>query len=165
MKSKISIVVPVYNSEEWLEACLDQDTNQTYPNIEIIIVDDNSNDSSPDIIKKYKELYENVTVIENKRAHGVGGARNAGLEHVTGDYVAFLDSDDEMTENFCETLIDIIGDADIAVAGRATYVNGVYAKFKTAPMVEVVDSDTATNYALMGKYSAHPVWGNCLGMI
>ncbi|MCI6997931.1 MAG: glycosyltransferase [Eubacterium sp.] len=90
---------------------------------------------------------------------GVGAARNTGLSYVTGDYATFLDSDDEWMNDFCENLLAIIGDADIAVAGRATYVNGVFTKSKTAPSIEIVDTATAIQYVLQGKYSAHPVWG------
>lgn len=156
---KISVIIPVFNSSEWLNACLSSVINQTYSNIEIIAIDDHSSDSSLAILEEFKAKCNNMILLRHEITRGAGAARNTGLQAASGDYISFLDSDDEWANDFCETLINIIGDADIAVAGRATFVNGQYTKSKTASSIETVDTITATQYALLGKYSAHPVWG------
>lgn len=156
---KISVVIPVYNSAEWLPVCLESVLRQTYSNLEVVVVDDGSTDGSTETLQMYAQQNDKIKLIRHQRNLGVGATRNTGLSYITGDYVTFLDSDDEWTKEFCETLLAIIGDADIAVAGRATYVNGVFTKSKTAPSIEIVDTATAIQYVLQGKYSAHPVWG------
>lgn len=108
---KFSIIVPVYNTAQYLKRCLDSLINQTYQNIEIILVDDGSTDDSPNICDEYAKKYEYVRVI-HKENGGQGSARNAGLKHVTGDYISFVDSDDyvslQLYEN-CANLIQKIG--------------------------------------------------------
>ncbi len=118
MQPKVSIVVPVYNVEKYLCECLDSLVAQTYKNTEIIIVDDGSKDGSPTICDKYEKEYENIKVI-HKQNEGLGLARNTGLEHVTGDYVSFMDSDDyadtNMVANLMKALID--SNADTVIGG------------------------------------------------
>lgn len=91
---KISVIIPVYNSENYLEKCLDSVVNQTLKDIEIIIINDSSKDNSLKIIKKYQKKYENIILINNKINLGIGKSRNKGLEIATGEYITFLDSDD-----------------------------------------------------------------------
>ena len=93
---KLSIIIPNYNSEKWIEKCMDSILNQTYLNYEIIIVDDMSTDNSVDIIKNYinEHIYANIKLIElNKKAYN-GGTRNIGVGMATGEYILFLDCDD-----------------------------------------------------------------------
>ena len=159
MMKKVSVVIPIYNSAQWLSDSFDSVLKQTYPAMEVIAVDDGSTDKSSEILQMYAQQSDKIKLVRHERNLGVGAARNTGLRYVTGDYITFLDSDDVWTERFCEILLEIIGDADIAVAGRATYVNGIYTKSKTAPSIETVDTEIAIKYVLQGKYSAHPVWG------
>jgi len=91
---KVSIIVPVYNVEKYLEKCLNSLVNQTLKEIEIIIVNDGSTDSSELIIKKFIEKYPEKIKYYVKENGGLSDARNYGLQYVTGEYVAFLDSDD-----------------------------------------------------------------------
>lgn len=91
---KISIIIPVYNTEQYLRAAVESVINQTYENKEIILVDDGSTDSSPKICDEYASTYAYIKVIHQTNA-GLSAARNAGIENSTGDYIAFLDSDDE----------------------------------------------------------------------
>ena len=158
-KPLISIIVPVYNSQTYLSACLDSILAQTYSCYQIIIVNDCSSDNSIDIIENYKKKSKNVILINHDQNQGIGGARNTGLKVAEGDYITYIDSDDEVSSNYCEELINLIGSADIAVAGRATFVNGIYTKSKTASRVEYVDNITAIKYQLQGIYSSHPAWG------
>lgn len=91
---KVSIIVPVYNVEKYIEKCLDSLVNQTLKDIEIIVVNDGSTDSSELIIKKFIVKYPEKIKYIVKENGGLSDARNYGLQYVTGEYVAFLDSDD-----------------------------------------------------------------------
>ena len=102
----ISVIIPVYNVEEYLRECVDSVINQTYKNLEIILVDDGSTDSSGSICDEYIDMDERVTVIHQKNG-GLSDARNTGLSHSIGKYVYFLDSDDYIAENTFETLLAI----------------------------------------------------------
>ncbi|MEG0643131.1 MAG: glycosyltransferase family 2 protein [Clostridia bacterium] len=92
-KNKVSIVLPVYNRESTLESCINSIVNQTYKNIEIIIVDDGSTDKSHDIINKFKKIDNRIIYIYTKNK-GVSNARNIGINKSSGEYITFVDSDD-----------------------------------------------------------------------
>lgn len=101
---KISIVVAVYNAEKTLKKCVDSLLNQTYNNIEIILVNDCSNDNSLDICNEYSKANDNVKVISNERNSGVSDTRNNGIDNSTGEYICFVDSDDYVESNYIEVL-------------------------------------------------------------
>lgn len=105
MVSLISIIVPVYNTENYLEKCLYSLVNQTYKNIEIIIVDDGSPDNSMNIIQKFVLADNRVKVISQKN-QGLSGARNTGMNNTNGDYIMFIDSDDWIEIDTCEKAIN-----------------------------------------------------------
>lgn len=111
----ISIIVPVYKVEKYLKRCILSITNQTYENLEIILVDDGSPDNCPLICDEMAEKDERIKVIhqENK---GLSGARNAGIDIAKGEYIAFVDSDDFIAEDFIEVLYNacISTQSDIA---------------------------------------------------
>lgn len=94
MNPKISVIIPVYNTEQYLAECLDSVINQTLKEIEIIIVNDNSPDNSMSIIRQYAERNSNIIVIDKPMNEGVGKARNDGIAAATGEFVCFMDSDD-----------------------------------------------------------------------
>jgi len=98
---KISIIVPVYNVEEYLVKCLDSLVNQTLKDIEIICINDGSTDFSPDILQCYAKKDSRIKVID-KENEGVSAARNTGLDAATGDYILFVDSDDWIDQTTCE---------------------------------------------------------------
>lgn len=89
----VSIIVPVYNVEKYLPKCVDSLINQTYKNVEIILVDDGSTDQSGNICDTYLEK-DNRIVVLHKKNGGLSDARNFGIEHAKGDYYSFVDSDD-----------------------------------------------------------------------
>lgn len=103
----VSVIIPVYNVEKFLRECVDSVINQTYENLEIILVDDGSTDSSGKICDEYVDKDERVTVVHQKNG-GLSQARNRGLEESTGEYIYFLDSDDYITENSFEILLGIV---------------------------------------------------------
>jgi len=102
---KISVIVPVYNTEKYLRKCLDSVVNQTYKDLEAIIVNDGSTDNSQKIIDEYISKYPNKVKCISKQNGGLSGARNCGIEAATGDYIAFVDSDDYIDENLFENLL------------------------------------------------------------
>lgn len=102
--SKVSIIIPVYNVENYIKDCLDSVVNQTYKNIEIILIDDGSTDKSGMICKQYEIKNQNVKYFFQKN-QGLSAARNAGLGICTGEYVYFLDSDDFIAANSIEMMM------------------------------------------------------------
>ncbi|SHJ28912.1 glycosyltransferase [Pseudobutyrivibrio xylanivorans] len=101
----VSIIVPVYNVEKYLEKCISSLTTQSYENIEIILINDGSKDKSGEICDKFAEKDERVVVFHQKNS-GVSVARNKGLELAKGEYIAFVDSDDIVSEKYVEILLD-----------------------------------------------------------
>ena len=91
---KVSIIVPVYNEEEYVSTCLLSLINQTLDDIEIILIDDNSTDNSLNILLDYTRKYPNINVYHNEKNIGQGASRNRGLSLATGEYIGFVDSDD-----------------------------------------------------------------------
>ena len=115
-KVKISIVIPVYNTSKYLKQCIGSILNQTYKNLEIIIVNDGSKDNSLSIIKEFKNQDKRIIVVDKKNG-GLSSARNAGIKIASGEYILNVDSDDWIEPNTCETLIKtaIDNDADIVI--------------------------------------------------
>ena len=114
----VSVVIPVYNVKMYLQRCLKSVINQSYRNLEIIIIDDGSNDGSEVICDKYVAKDSRIKVI-HKENSGAGPARNAGLDIATGEYIGFVDADDYIDEDMYEYLVETIesSGADIAQCG------------------------------------------------
>lgn len=100
----ISVIVPVYNVEKYLPKCLDSLINQTYTDVEFILIDDGSTDSSGKIADSYKDRDPRFRVFHTEN-HGLSAARNYGIEHSKGEWLMFVDSDDWVSPSFCETPI------------------------------------------------------------
>ena len=115
-KAKLSVIVPVYNVEKYLEKCLNSIVNQTLSDIEIIIVNDGTKDNSQKIIDKYKKNYKNIKSYIKENG-GLSSARNYGLKHASGSYIAFLDSDDYIDSDMYLNMYNkaISGDFDVVV--------------------------------------------------
>ena len=105
----ISIIVPVYNAEQYLEKCVNSIINQTYTNLEIILVDDGSPDNCGAICDEYAKKDSRIKVI-HKSNGGVSSARNRALECLTGEYVAFVDSDDYIHQDYINVLYNALSD-------------------------------------------------------
>ena len=103
---KVTIIVPVYNTQQYLKECFDSIVAQTYKNIEVIIVDDGSTDNSLSICEEYESKYNNIRVIHKENGGG-GSARNVALEIATGDYIIFVDSDDWILPTAAEHLVQL----------------------------------------------------------
>lgn len=121
-KPKISLVIPVYNSEKFLRRTLNSVLNQTFKDIEVIIINDGSTDNSINIIKEYIEKHNNFYLIDQENK-GQGAARNVGVKRSKGEYITFLDSDDFLSCTFLETLYKnaIENNADISCCNYYLY--------------------------------------------
>lgn len=124
MNSLVTVVVPIYNVEKYLSRCIESIINQTYRNLEIILVDDGSPDRCPAICDEFAEKDSRIKVIHKVNA-GLGMARNTGIDNATGDYICFFDSDDYIepdTIEFCLTSA-VDNKADLVVFGHDNVTN------------------------------------------
>lgn len=115
---EISVIIPVYNTEKYVEECVNSVREQTLSDIEIILVDDGSTDGSADILTRLAAQDNRIRVFGKKNG-GAGLARNTGLKNAVGDYIAFVDSDDIIDKNMLETLVNVAkeNNADMAMTG------------------------------------------------
>lgn len=111
----VSVIVPVYQVEKYIERCIQSIQKQTYKNIEILLIDDGSKDNSGKICEEYAKLDKRVKVYHKKNG-GLSDARNYGIEYAKGDYFAFIDSDDFITKDFIETLLRACLDKECEIA-------------------------------------------------
>lgn len=161
-KELISVIIPCYNVEKYIDRCMESVLNQTYRNLEIILVDDGSTDGTGEIIKKYAEHDHRIKILHQKNK-GAGAARNAGMEIASGSYIGFVDSDDWIAEDMYEYLIGIIKEEDADIAACDFYaVHGRLDKQKPAKKENM---KRMGNKELMlfffrvnGEKSFHAVW-------
>lgn len=145
----ISIIIPVYNMEKYLNKCLDSVLNQTYNNIEIILINDGSKDNSEKICKLYEKKDSRIIFI-NKENEGVSSARNLGLDIATGKYIFFVDSDDYIKENTIEKLYNnmVSSKAELSICGFYEDINGKLIP-RTEGEIEILDKRNAIKRLLM----------------
>ena len=119
MNCLVSIVVPIYNVEKYLDRCIESLIGQTYRNIEIILIDDGSPDACPQICDSYAKMDGRIKVIHKENA-GLGMARNTGIENATGEYICFFDSDDYVEPDTIEKCVSaaLDNDADLVIFGH-----------------------------------------------
>ena len=122
-EKQVSIIIPVFNVLEYLDECLNSVVNQTYKELEIIVVDDGSTDGSGEKCDEWSRKDNRITVI-HKANGGVSRARNVGIKAAHGQYIGFVDSDDWIDPNMYERLVTAIGDADIVCCGYVDYPMG-----------------------------------------
>lgn len=144
----ISIIVPVYRVEKYLKKCVDSLINQTYKNLEIILVDDGSPDNCPIVCDTYAKIDSRIVVI-HKENGGLSDARNAGLDIASGEYIGFVDSDDYIADDMYEIMLKAIKDneSDIACCNYLQIgEDGVpYPNQKLPLQDECIENDTAIN--------------------
>ena len=122
--SLISIVIPIYNAEKYLEECLNSIKSQTYKNFEVIMVNDGSKDDSETICMNFLRSDSRFRYLK-KANGGVSSARNLGLDNVKGDYITFIDADDWVDENYLDLLITTVkkNHSDIVVSSYKQFNN------------------------------------------
>lgn len=156
MKSLISIIIPVYNCEKYLHRCLDSILKQNYRNIEVLLVDDGSTDSSLNICKEY-ENKDNRFKAFHKKNGGPSSARNYGLDRCNGDYIVFVDSDDYLSNNYLQKLYDamIENNAEVVFCGYDTEYSNK--EVKSGYVFSVGEYDYKNN-CYDGIYMPFVVW-------
>jgi len=156
-KTKISVILPVYNVENYLKECLDSVINQSYKNLEIICVNDGSTDNSLEILKKYETKDSRVKLIDQEN-QGVSAARNQGIKHATGDYIAFVDPDDILERNAYEiTLKKMKKDVDIIIFGYTAFPNATGWWKHAGDNIDKIYTNDSIN-AYFDCHISHIVW-------
>ena len=152
---KVSIIVPIYNTEEYLPRCIDSILNQRYSNIELILVDDGSTDKSPKICDDYANKDKRIKVI-HKTNGGVSSARNSGLDIASGEYITFVDSDDYITNSFSE-VCERLDNQDIVISDEACKRKSIKRKINR---VGDKGCDCTFNFLLKNNsiIQINPVW-------
>lgn len=165
MEKKISVIVPVYQVEEYLETCIESIINQSYKNLEIILIDDGSKDNCPSICDRYQKMDPRVIVI-HKENGGLSSARNAGLDIATGELVTFVDSDDYMEEDMLAVLLSNLEEhmCDISVCfWKEVFCDGTKVdkteKRKKQQKVECMDNVQAMEKMLYQRGTDSCAWG------
>lgn len=148
--AKVSLIVPIYNSQNYLEKCIKSLLNQTLKDIQIILINDGSTDGSEKIIKSFDD--ERIVYI-SKNNEGIGKTRNLGIDKATGEFLAFVDSDDYLNEHFCEYMYQkaVNDDCDLVVCDffedRNTLVGIKFKDFKDTNLRETPE---LINYINLG---------------
>ena len=160
MQPLVSVIVPIYKVEPYLRRCLDSLVNQTYANLEIILIDDGSPDGCPQICDMYAAKDNRIVVI-HKENGGLSDARNAGLDICKGEYVSFVDSDDWVDEEYIEILIDIATKENVDITiGENIQTNQVVQKQNTESITKTYSSKEALVHLFSQRHVAHIVsWG------
>ena len=158
MRDLISVVVPIYNSERYLSECIESIVRQTYPNLELLLINDGSTDSSDLICQKFLKVDRRIKYIKIKNS-GISNARNLGLLNANGNYVAFVDADDILAKNYFEILINNMSGYDLIQCRYTNKFDSLKKQtdyFLTFNQVESIDSilDTSINLSINGY-----VWG------
>ena len=158
----VSVIIPVYKVEKYLDRCIDSVVNQSYRNLEIILVNDGSPDCCPQICDEWANEDCRIKVI-HKENGGVSSARNAGLDVCTGEYICFVDSDDWVDSTIVQALLDacVENNALLSVCGRYDHFEGNdYVKVNKCPLKnEIVDTQTFTAHMLIGNNCDSCAWG------
>lgn len=152
MNDLISIIVPVYNVEKYIDKCIDSLIKQTYKNIEIIIIDDGSTDNSSEIVANYKD--KRIKVIHKKNG-GLSSARNCGIKESHGKYIGFIDSDDYISYDMFEILYKNIIEtkSDISMCDFVTTTSD--AIFTTTNNYRIITKTESINELLLNKITSH----------
>lgn len=158
MNCLVSVIIPVYNTEKYLNECLMSVVNQTYKNLQIILVEDGATDSSPLLCDIWEKKDSRVSVI-HKKNEGLGYTRNVGLEVSDGKYVCFLDSDDSIELNTIEVCVNILESkqADACFYPRKTFdKKGNYSKCKNIPSKLEFENEEIRNEFSKIYWGPHP---------
>lgn len=157
MNELVSIIIPVYNCENYVEACIESVRQQKYTNIEIILINDGSTDRSGEICEMIAQQDNRVVVLHQKN-QGVAAVRNRGIESATGEYITFVDSDDKISVHYVEKLLEAMHQrkADILICDMCCYESELDSKGKI-PNVKL-DREQALEDLFMDRIQSY-MWG------
>lgn len=157
MDSKISIIIPVYKVEDYVERCIKCIQAQTYTNWEAIFVEDGSPDKSGEICDRYAKEDARIKVIHKENA-GVAAARNTGIANATGEYIAFIDSDDYAHPQYLEVLFKLLckNDADLAIVGYELSYNSEVGDGQPLEEIQIMDSSKAVAKVIENQQFCSP---------
>lgn len=147
MESKVSIIVPAYNVEKYIEKCIETILNQTYENIEVIVVDDGSIDKTPFILDEIAKKDNRVRIVHTKNC-GVSAARNSALDIASGEYVVFVDGDDYLSCDYVEYMIDLVCKTGKQFCTSKNHYSSINDKQVKNEKVKILSEEEATCYFL-----------------
>jgi glycosyltransferase EpsH len=158
MKPLVSVIIPVYNSDKYLEDCIESLINQTLNNIELIFINDGSIDNSKSIIEKYKEKDKRI-VLKDKKNTGASDCRNIGLKIANGKYIGFVDSDDWVSQNMFEELYKEIekNNSDMCIGGYSLFIENTVQKIESK-----LDKNLYKKNELINKIAMQMIESNSL---
>lgn len=159
LESLISVIIPVYNLENYIAKCLDSVINQTYKNLEIIVVNDGSSDSSKEIIDNYAKKDKRIIAIHKKNT-GVSDTRNRGIDIAKGEYIGFVDGDDSIEKNMFEKLVEnmVKYDADISHCGYKMIFPASTKYFYNTGKIVIQDNKKGIIDLIRGDYIEPGIW-------
>lgn len=159
MSKKISVIVPIYNVEQYLDKCIESLINQTYKNLEIILVDDGSKDKSGKIADLWALKDSRIKVVHKKNG-GLSDARNEGMKNATGRYIGFVDSDDYIDMNMYENMLDILqqNDIDIVECGINYVYDDKIVKEVVSNNIKVFSTHDALKELILERELHQTVW-------
>lgn len=147
MNNLVSIVIPIYNVEEFLEKCLNSIKKQSYNNFEAILIDDGSKDKSKTICQKFTEQDDRFKYIYQKNA-GVSTARNNGIQNATGEFITFVDGDDYLDKNHIEEMVNGLKKSDLVISGRKNIIGNIVEESFTADSTLTLTQKELVDYIL-----------------
>lgn len=158
----VSIIVPIYNVEACLRPCIESIQNQTYSNLEILLIDDGSPDNSGRICDEYAEKDPRIRVLHNKNG-GAAAARNAGIDAATGEYISFVDGDDTLINTMVEELLANLHEteSDVSVCSRKAVYGTHTCCSKGLPASDIIifTQPTIAQYVMQTKFHSAAPWG------
>ncbi|WP_144526635.1 glycosyltransferase family 2 protein [Peribacillus simplex] len=157
MNTKVSIIVPIFKAEKWLSRCVDSIREQSYTDLEIILVNDGSPDKCGEICDRYAEIDNRIKVF-HKNNEGTSAARNDGLKISTGKYIQFVDSDDWIDNNMCELLVKnlIESNSELVVCGLKVTKNNVELRRPFLPYMKLKVKNNIEDFFLLRRIFSSP---------
>ena len=158
---KFSIIIPVYNVENYIAKCLESVVNQTYSDFEAIVVNDGSPDNSQVVIDQYAKKYPDKIKSYIKKNGGLSDARNFGIEHASGDYLLFIDSDDYISTELLQKLFEALNTNEVDVlrfAAQTVFENGKTGEILLSPVLNNISGNVAIEKLIDNKQSFEPAW-------
>lgn len=158
-KQLISVIIPVHNSEKYLSECITSVLNQSFKSFELILVDDGSTDNSYSICKQFKKKDKRVKLFSSNEPHsGAGATRNVGLNKATGDYIAFIDSDDIVSNKYLEVLLNIAkNEVDLSTVTYTNFKKDISFQDNKETLIKDLSPANAIRALFAGKLPAGPV--------